>query len=643
MEMIDVIILVAFLAHAISAGFRAKDQAGQDLEEYFLAGRSLKGWQAGLSMAATQFAADTPLLVTGLIATAGIFSLWRMWIYAVAFLLMGFVLAPCWRRSGVITDAELTEIRYGEKPAAFLRGFKALYAGTLLNCVGLAIVLLAATRIAEPFLFWDQWLPGPVFQFFEMIVKAMGAPLTVEVGNQSEIWIRSTNNFISILVIALTSTLYSTTGGLRSVVATDVVQFALGLTGSVVYAAVIIATAGGLPNMISRLSEGMTLGGPGGITFSQVVAFTPSQAKDATMTILAVMGLQWLMQMNADGSGYLAQRTMACRSDRDAKQAALVFVVAQVLLRGLTWLPIALGLLVIFPPDPSMSVDLARAERETTFVRGIVELLPPGAKGLMMVGMLAALASTIDTHLNWGSSYWTNDIFKRFFCKSILKREPSGHALVWVARSSNIIILSLAIFVMTRLTSIQDAWKQSLLFGAGIGVVLLGRWLWWRINVWGEISCLVVSLVMVPVLMLYASGLQETLQILILAGTAGAVCFIVSLTTPPEDMERLAAFYRRVRPPGFWGPVAVHAGEEPQPALDSLVRAGTATVLASFSIFCLLTGIGSWVCQSPAPRWFPFRDIWIALLLILPVVLTPIWWRLGFQEDPHLEKATSEP
>ncbi|MBZ0185152.1 MAG: hypothetical protein K8F91_02795, partial [Candidatus Obscuribacterales bacterium] len=474
------------------------------------------------------------------------------------------------------------------------------------------------------------------------IVVIMGAPLTVDIGSQAEIWTRSTNNFISILVIALTSTLYSTTGGLRSVVATDVVQFALGLIGSIIYALVVVHAVGGLPALTAKLAENMGPGGPGGITFNQIVAFTPSHAKDATMTILAVMGLQWLMQMNADGSGYLAQRTMACRSDRDAKQASIIFVVAQVLLRGLTWLPIALGLLVLFPPDASMSLDLARAEREATFVRGIVELLPPGAKGLMMVGMLAALASTIDTHLNWGSSYWTNDIYKRFICKSILKKEASGRSLVWVARLSNIMILSIAIFVMTKLGSIQDAWKQSLLFGAGIGVVLLGRWLWWRINVWGEISCLIVSLVMVPILMLFGSGLEEGIQILTLAAVAAVVCLTVTLSTPPESMEKLSEFYTRVKPPGFWSPVARHLGVDQTYSKRVLIQAGSATVLSSFAIFCLLAGLGSLICNSPPPVWFPFREIWIGVLITLSIVLTPIWWRLGFTPVEESEIGAGE-
>lgn len=631
MNIIDIVILTAFLAHAISAGIRSKAKASESLEEYFLAGRSLKGWQAGLSMAATQFAADTPLLVTGLIATAGIFSLWRMWIYAVAFLLMGFILAPCWRRSNVITDAELTEIRYGAKPAAFLRGIKALYAGTLLNCIGLAIVLLAATRIAEPFLFWNEWLPAWLFGSFEFIVRAIGTPLTIQVGSDTEIWIRSTNNFISLLVIALTSTLYSTTGGLRSVVATDVVQFAIGLTGSFIYAFVIVQTIGGLPALYSGLTSMIESGAPFGITIKELLAFTPSQAKDMTMVLLTVIGIQWLTQMNSDGSGYLAQRTMACRSDYDSKLAAVVFVFAQLLLRGLTWLPIALGLLIIFPPDPTLPENLIRAERETTFVRGIVELLPPGAKGLMMVGMLAALASTIDTHLNWGSSYWTNDIYKRFVAKSLFKKEASPRSLVWVARGSNIVILSIAIFVMTRLSSIQDAWKQSLLFGAGIGIVLVLRWLWWRINVWAEISCMVVSILMVPALLILFPDMEEGARILILAGTSLAVCIAVSYLGPKESMERLEQFYKRVKPPGFWGPVARNCGEDESEPVKRLTNSGLATLIASFSFFCLLAGLGSWLCHSPPPVWFPFREAWIVVLILTAVTLTPVWWKLAFK------------
>jgi len=164
MGWIDVSIIALFVIYAISSGLKNRGQASKNIEEYFLAGRSLPGWKAGLSMAATQFAADTPLLVTGVIATAGIFALWQLWIYALAFLLMGFVLSSSWRRAGVITDAELAEVRYGDKSAAVLRGVKAVYFGTIFNCTVLAWVLFAAAKIAEPFLLWDLWLPSGVFQ-----------------------------------------------------------------------------------------------------------------------------------------------------------------------------------------------------------------------------------------------------------------------------------------------------------------------------------------------------------------------------------------------------------------------------------------------------------------------------------------------
>jgi len=200
-------------------------------------------------MAATQFAADTPLLVTGLIATAGIFSLWRMWIYAIAFLMMGFVLASSWRRAGVLTDAELTEIRYGSAPAAALRGFKAIYFGTIFNCTVMAWVLLAATRIAEPFLLWNQWLPAPVFAPIVSLVTWIGTPLTIST-DPAVMWVLSANNVISIGAIVLVTTFYSTTGGLRSVVATDVMQFGIAMAATLCYAVVVVHHAGGFGAMV---------------------------------------------------------------------------------------------------------------------------------------------------------------------------------------------------------------------------------------------------------------------------------------------------------------------------------------------------------------------------------------------------------
>ncbi|MEJ2230247.1 MAG: Na+:solute symporter, partial [Nitrospirales bacterium] len=549
----DWAILLAFIVYALQAGFRERAVASQNLEEYFLAGRSLSGWKAGLSMAATQFAADTPLLVTGLVATAGIFALWRLWIYALAFLMMGFLLAPSWRRVGVLTDAELTEVRYGHGAASALRGLKAIYFGTIVNCTVLAMVLLAATRLAEPFLLWDQWLPGGVFDAFVQIVKWAGVPFTVGGLEAENVWVRSANNLLSIGAIVSVTVLYSTTGGLRSVVATDLVQFGIGILASGTFAWVVVDHVGGLTSLTQHIQNQFAASAGYSLTGNEILAFTPFGAKDATMMVLLVYGFQWLLQMNADGTGYLAQRSMACRSDHDARVAAVVFTLAQVVLRSLIWLPLALGLLVVFPPPPETLGPQFIAAREFTFVQGINDLLPPGIKGLMVVGMLAALASTVDTHLNWGASYWTNDLYRRFICEGWRKRSPSPRALVWVARGSNLLILLIALCILPWLSSIQTAWQISLLLGAGMGVLLVLRWIWWRVTAWGELACIVASVVMAPLLLWVFPGQQEEMRLLIMGIGAGVIGVTVSWFTGPEEFDRLETFYRRAQPPGFWG------------------------------------------------------------------------------------------
>ena len=630
MSPIDALVVFAFVAYAVSAGFRHRRQASKNLEEYFLAGRTLPGWKAGLSMAATQFAADTPLLVTGLVATAGIFGLWQLWIFAVTFLLMGFVLAAAWRRAGVVTDAELTEVRYAGTPAAVLRGVKAFYLGTLINCTTLAWVLLAAAKIAEPFLLWNEWLPAGVLQPVVGLVEWVGTPLTIGGLDDPEVWVKTANNLVSIVMIIAVAALYSATGGLRSVAATDVVQLAIMFVGTVAFTTIVVREVGGLGLMTERIYATFAADGPGGIRPDEILAFTPDHGKDVTLAVLSLLGVLWLINSVSDGSGYLAQRAMACRTDRDAKTAAVVFAFTQVLVRSLLWLPLAVGLLVLFPPNPglSMDLDLLQADREATYVRGMAELLPPGVKGLMVTAMLAALASTVDTHLNWGASYWTNDIYKRFICRAWRKTEPTGRSLVWVARAANVLILIIALAIMTQLTSINQAWQISLLFGAGLGVVLVLRWVWWRMNAWAEIAAMVVSAAAAPALIIYLDDDQQALRLLLAATVATTAALVAVWIKGPEDRERLRAFYERVRPVGFWGPVARAAGDRHGPR--RLCRALGATVLCSLSVFCLLVGLGTWLVGSPAPLWVPSRSGWIGALLAAGVLLLPLWYRLGY-------------
>lgn len=615
---IDLALLAAFVLWCAFAGLRNRVAAGRGLEDYFLAGRTLPGWKAGISMAATQFAADTPLLVTGLIATAGLFALWRLWIYALAFLLLGFVLAGCWRRAAILTDAELAELRYGSRFAPALRVAKALYFGTVFNCAVLAMVLLAATRIAEPFLLWDQWLPASVFSAARHFASWAGVTLTATIGDPELVLTASANNWLSLAAIFAVTALYSATGGLRAVVDTDVAQFAIAILGTAIYAVLVVQEVGGLGALPERLSLLY-----GADVARGLLAFTPSRAHEIGGVAVAVIAVQWIAQMNSDGTGYLAQRAMACRSEGDARQAALVFAAAQIVLRSLLWIAIGLSLLVLLPAATGAAVDVAR--REATFVDGIARFLPAGARGLMLTGMLAALASTLDTHLNWGASYWTHDLYGRVWCRGIRGREPEPRRLVWVARASTIGILVLSLAVLTRIGSIQTAWQATLLLGAGMGVPLLLRWLWWRMTALAELSAIAASLGLAPLLLFTVD--DEGVRLLTMAGVTTGVAIALARFGRPEPTAHLDAFYRRVRPPGFWSPVARRCGCEPRADARRLARGLLLTATGALALFCALVGAGTWLFGSPAPVWFPWRAAWIAANLALAGGLgAAVWW-----------------
>lgn len=630
MRLLDWLLLSAFAIWAIVSGLRSREQASRGLEEYFLAGRSLPGWQAGCSMAATQFAADTPLLVMGLIATTGVFGLWRLWIYALAFLLLAFVLAPCWRRAGVLTDAELAERRYSGRPASLLRAVKAIYLGTLFNSVVLAMVLFAAREIFEPFLLWHLWLPDALFGMAESMVRFVGVPFATMRGDPAvlDVWTRSTDNLISLFLLVSLTAAYSTVGGLRAVVRTDLMQLALMLAATLGFALWVIDRVGGLESLGAALASRFPSGGPAGMTSRELLGFTPWDARETSTAVLGAIGLQWLVQINADGTGYLAQRSMACRSDRDATQAALVFTFVQVVLRSLLWLPLGLGLLLLFPPDPALSLAELRADREASFVLGITAL-PTGLLGLMLTAMLAALASTIDSHLNWGASYWTNDLYDRIYCRSWRGRVPSDRALVWVARASSGAILVLALAILPHLSSIQLAWHTSLLLGAGVGVVLVLRWVWWRVTAWSELAALGVSAILAPVLLWWLPPEQEAVRLLWMALAATTAGVLAAWLGPREPMSQLARFYRDVQPPGFWAPVAAACGSDGRSSRHRLACGLAATLLAAWSVFASLTALGTLIIGSPAPTWMAHRSVWLGALLLSAIAVVPVWMKLG--------------
>jgi SSS family solute:Na+ symporter len=610
--MIDLGVVLAFVGYSILVGLRARRRASRNLAEYFLAGRSISGWRAGLSMAATQFAADTPLLVMGLLAVGGAFSLWRLWIYGLAFLLMGFFLGAAWRRAGVLTDAELTMIRYSARGALTLRALKAVYYGTVINCVVMAFVLVAAVRIFELFLPWHEWLPGSLYHPLVSLAQSTGLTLASgATGLPGDV--ATANNVLSILFMLAFVALYSTTGGLRGVIATDVMQLAVMLLGTAIYAAVAVHQAGGRDAMLAALQT--TYGAEAAQRF---VSFSPA-AGDALLPFVTIIALQWFFQMNSDGTGYLAQRTMACRDDRQARIAAVTFTLVQVVLRSVLWLAIGIALLVVFPFDAGAPLnETLISQRETLFLRGIDELLPIGARGLMLTGMLAALASTLDTHLNWGASYWSNDLYRGVWLEHVRRRQPRPGELVRVARLSGIGLLLIALAIMANLGSIQRAWQISLLFGAGIGGVLVLRWLWERVNLYCEIAAMAVSLLVAPPLMLYVE--RSDLQLLAMAVISTAAVLLAAFALPGTEPERLTQFYRRVRPPGWWRQTARAAGLDPAAGRQALRRDLLAFAACAVSVYAWLVGLGKLLLQ-------PAATATAVALLALGAAAAPIWIR----------------
>jgi solute:Na+ symporter, SSS family len=602
--MMDLGVVLVFVALALWSGMKARRRASRNLEEYFLAGRDVAGWKSGLSMAATQYSADTPLLATGLVATGGLFLLWRFWIYGFGFLLLAFVFGELWRRAGVLTDAELTEVRYSGRGVLALRILKAVYFGTVVNSFFLAMILTAAVRITEVFLPWHRWLPASLYRGLEGLVRALG--------------LGAADSFLSIVLVLAFVLLYSTLGGLRGVVVTDILQFGFTMVGTLVYAVLVVDAAGGLGGLGERIIEiyGESRG-------RELLGFLPS-GREALFPFLAIIGLQGLFWIGSDGTGYLAQRAMACRSDRDARTAGVVFTWAQIFFRSLVWLVIGLALLVVYPfSEAEAGAAGFAAAREMTFVAGINDLMPAGIKGIMLAGLLAALASTIDTHLNWGASYWTNDIYARLVCRVWLRRSPRDRELVMAARFSNFVILGLALVIMGALGSIQATWFVSLLFGAGVGGVLMLRWLWHRINLWSEVAALGVSLAAAPLLLIAVGEEWARLGIMVLVSIGAAAG--AAILGPRTDERTLAEFYERVRPPGAWKAVAGKGARSPA-SLGGRVK--TAVFMAA-SLLLALTGLVRLFV--PVPGISPAAG-WISLAAAAAMI--PFWRRRDIKTIP---------
>jgi SSS family solute:Na+ symporter len=574
LAVIDWTIVAAYLAATLLVGAWVSRTAGRSLDSYFVADRSLPWWWLGTSMAATTFAADTPLVVSGLVARHGVAGNWLWWSWAISHISVAVVFAALWRRSRVLTDAELIELRYCGRSAAWLRGFKAAFFAILINAIILGWVVRAMVKIAAPFVDWRAWL-GPAameaFTAFWPDALLVGSP----------------GDTITVLVLFCVIGAYSSLGGIRGVILTDLLQFAMALVGGVAFALIAVDHVGGLQGLRAGLARHYDV--------ASLLAFVPG--RDAAwlpvQVFLTYIAVQWWAQYYSDGSGYLAQRVFTARDERHATAGTLWFAVLNYAVRTWPWVLVALVALVVFPLGVSgggADAELVAADREMAYPVLMARLLPAGLLGLLFASLLAAFMSTVDTHLNWGASYLTHDLYRRFVAP-----DASQSRLVWVSRLSVMLLTAMGVVVASRIDSIEQAWRLFIALGAGLGLPSMLRWFWWRANAWTEIAGIVAAVSSALVLYPLFPDARDEYLLLAIVAIATASALLATWLTPPVPDAHLEAFTRRVRPPGWWRDLP---GAAPRRAMGWL---GIAWLSGNAGVFALLFGIGGLLLGSPVP------------------------------------------
>ena len=518
---IDWAIVVGYIIFALGLGIYFSKRAGKNINEFFVSGRNLPWWLAGTSMVATTFAADTPLAVTKLVVNDGIAGNWFWWNAVLSGMLATFLFSRLWRRSEIITDVEFTELRYSGPSASFLRGFRALYIGLPINCITMGWVILAMQKIVR---------------------------LTFDLPDDAN------TKILVVMGCLLIAGIYCVLSGFWGVVITDLVQFGMAMVGSIALAIIAVNKIGG----IGVLKEKLT--GIYGVEHN-ILNFTPdfSAGKMAIITFGVYLGMQWWASNDVDGTGFVKQRMFSAQNERHSLLATLWFNIAHYTLRPWPWILVALVAMVVYPGlgDPNhVNPDLH--DPELGYPMLMLDFLPVGLLGLMLTAFLAAFMSTIDTHLNWGASYLVNDFYKRFF-----KPEATPKHYVAASRISVILIMLVAGVTSLFMTSITEAWKFLIALNAGIGLVQILRWYWWRINAWSEISAMVASLIVSIIVFVHpATKNVFALQMLIIVPISTVVWIVVTFLTEPVSTETLTNFYNRVRPSkGGWKLIAAETKE----------------------------------------------------------------------------------
>jgi len=567
---LDWIIIAAYVVFTIVVGLMVRKSASRGMESFFVGDRSFPWWLVGISMVATTFAADTPLAITGIIAKDGIAGNWFWWSMALSHLFVVFLVARFWRRSSVITDAELIELRYEGKSAAALRGFKAFYFAIVINCITMGWVIRAVGKITHSFIRWEM-----VFPDFHQAIGAYW-PTGMAIADPGE--------GVSILVMSFIALFYVLLGGIRSVIITDLVQFLMALAGSILFAWFAVDAVGGLDSLVSSLHSLYP------DRADEILSFGPNETIGAGFGALAVyVSIQWWAQHNADGGGYFAQRTCSAKDEEHAYRGALLFTITHYLVRTWPWILVGLVALVVFPLEPeagaTISPEYARVlgDREAAYPVLIVKMLPPGLIGLLAASLIAAFMSTIDTHVNWGSSYLVNDIYKRF-----MNPRATDRQLVVAGRVTTVLVLVVALAVTTRIHTIEGAWKFFTLLGAGLGFPHLLRWVWWRVSAFSELAGLLAAAATTGVQYLVAPELAYHYKMIFTVSVSVVAMLTATFLTPAVSRERLTQFYDRVQPFGFWGAIAAGNSRSGESGLlGALVNWAVAVFLLYFSMYAL--------------------------------------------------------
>ncbi|HKB78598.1 MAG TPA: sodium:solute symporter family protein [Thermoanaerobaculia bacterium] len=515
LSILDFAVIAAYFAIIVAVASFFIGRARRSMLDYFVSHRSTPWWLAGTAMVATTFSADTPLAVTEMVARNGVAGNWLWWSMLASGMMTVFFFARLWRRAEVVTDVELTELRYGGRPAAILRGFRAAYLGLVVNIIIMGWVNLGMAKVLSGTLGINKWA--------------------------------------AIAGCLLITFVYTVLAGYWGIAASDGLQYCFEMGGAIVLAVISWRAVGGAPALLQKLGSAHPAGTPPGTLFGNahdVLAFWPAGGGVWVMpaiTLAALVGVNWWASWypgaEPGGGGYVVQNISATRNEDEGRAAALFFNVAHYAIRSWPWVITALCSLVIY----GGAVRVAGVEDPgQNYVRMMVDLLPVGLRGFMLASFAAAYTSTMATQMNWGSSYLMNDLYRRF-----IRRDASERHYVAASRVAVAITLVLSIVVTIFMDQISHAWEFLMMLGAGTGLVYMLRWYWWRINAWSEVSAMGAALVTSLALRSQIdSGTPRgfALNLIVTTAVTTIVWIAVTFATRPESNETLVAFYRRARP-----------------------------------------------------------------------------------------------